>query len=253
MSRRRPFPVKRGWGWTVWQGFGKFAAMELWTAFLLGLAGSAHCAGMCGPLALALPRGTVAGWWGHAAGRLAYNLGRVVTYGALGWVFGWVGRSLALAGVQRWVSIGLGGALLAGVFLSGRAGLRWPNVMALPVVRRWFGRLWRSPGVGAFILLGGLNGLLPCGLVYAACAGAAVSGGGLAGVEYMMVFGLGTVPMMLGLALAGGAVQVPLRARLQKAIPVCLGLMGVLLIVRGLGLGIPYLSPDLSGPAPCCH
>lgn len=221
---------------------------------MLGLAGSVHCAGMCGPLALALPRGAGAGWGGHVAGRLAYNLGRVTTYGVLGLVFGWVGRSLALVGVQRWVSIGLGVALLLGVFLNGRAaGLRVPNPLALPAVRRLFGRLLQAPGMGALALLGGLNGLLPCGLVYAACAGAAATGEELAGVEYMVVFGLGTVPMMLGLTLAGGVVQAPLRARLQKAIPICLGLMGVLLIVRGLGLGIPYLSPDLSGRAACCH
>lgn len=227
--------------------------MELWTAFMLGLAGSAHCAGMCGPLALALPRGAGAGWGSHVAGRLAYNLGRVTTYGALGLVFGWVGRSLALAGVQRWVSIGLGTALLLGIFLNGRAGLRVPNPLTLPPLRRLFGRLLQTPGMGALTLLGGLNGLLPCGLVYAACAGAAATGEELAGVEYMLVFGLGTVPMMLGLALAGGAMQAPLRARLQKAIPVCLVVMGVLLIVRGLGLGIPYLSPDLSAGGACCH
>lgn len=226
--------------------------MELWTAFVLGLAGSAHCAGMCGPLALALPRGAGRGWGPHLTGRLAYNLGRVATYGLLGLGFGWVGRSLVMVGVQRWVSIGLGAAFLAGAVLSRSPRLSWPNLMAWPAVRRLFGRLLRTPGFGALTLLGGLNGLLPCGLVYAAGAGAALSGGILAGVEYMAVFGLGTVPMMLGLALAGGALQAPLRARLQKAIPVCLGLMGVWLIVRGLGLGIPYLSPDLSRPS-CCH
>ncbi len=226
--------------------------MELWTAFVLGLAGSAHCAGMCGPLALALPRGAGAGWWPHLTGRLAYNLGRVGTYGLLGLVFGWLGRSLAMVGVQRWVSIGLGAAFLVGAVLSRGPRLPWPNLMAWPAVRRLFGRLLRTPGVAALTLLGGLNGLLPCGLVYAAGAGAALSGGVLAGVEYMAVFGLGTVPMMLGLALAGGVLQMPLRARLQKAIPVCLGLMGVWLIVRGLGLGIPYLSPDLRQPS-CCH
>lgn len=226
--------------------------MELWTALMLGLAGSAHCAGMCGPLALALPRSAGAGWWPHLAGRLAYNLGRLTTYGLLGLAFGGLGRGLALAGVQRWVSIGLGVALLAGVALGGTRGWKWPNLMNWAPARRLFGRLLQRPGAGTLTLLGGLNGLLPCGLVYAACAGAAVSGSGPAGAVYLLVFGLGTVPMMLGLALAGGALQVPLRARLQRVIPVALGVMGGWLIVRGLGLGIPYLSPDLSGAA-CCH
>lgn len=230
--------------------------MELWTAFILGLAGSAHCAGMCGPLALALPRTPGASAGTHLLGRMAYNLGRVGTYGLLGMVFGWVGRTLTLAGVQRWVSITLGVALLAGLALSGSRRLRLPNVLALAPVRTLFGRLLRQPGVGALTLLGGLNGLLPCGLVYVACAGAAVAGGVAAGLGYMLVFGLGTVPMMLGLTLAGAAVPVALRLKLQKVIPVCLGLVAVLLIVRGLGLGIPYLSPDLRGSpagASCCH
>lgn len=229
--------------------------MELWTAFLLGFAGSAHCAGMCGPLALALPRLEPTAWR-HVAGRLAYNLGRVLTYGALGLVFGLVGRSLALVGVQRWVSLALGVALLAGV-LAARVDLfRLPLRGVGTQVRNAMGPWLRRRGLGALAVLGALNGLLPCGLVYVACFGAAATGQVLTAIEYMLVFGLGTVPMMLGLSLAGGALPVPLRLRLQRAIPYCLALVGVLLILRGLGLGIPYLSPNLAATpaaATCCH
>ncbi len=230
--------------------------MELWTAFLLGLAGSAHCAGMCGPLALALPRPAGVSTAELVAGRLAYNLGRLTTYGLLGVAFGLLGRTLALARVQRGVSIGLGVTLLVGLLLARSPHVRVPNVMALAPVRALFGRLWRTPGVGAMTVLGGLNGLLPCGLVYVAGAGAALAGSVAGSVEYMVVFGLGTVPMMLALALAGGAAPLTLRRRLQKAVPLCLGLVGVLLIVRGLGLGIPYLSPAVGSagaPPACCH
>lgn len=228
--------------------------MELWTAFLLGFAGSAHCAGMCGPLALALPRLEPTAWR-HVAGRLAYNLGRVVTYGALGLVFGLVGRSLALVGVQRWVSLALGVALLAGV-LAARVDLfRLPLRGVGTWVKNAMGPWLRRRGLGALTVLGALNGLLPCGLVYVACFGAAATGGVLTAIEYMLVFGLGTVPMMLGLGLAGGALPAPLRLRLQRAIPYCLALVGVLLILRGLALGIPYLSPNLAATpaAACCH
>jgi hypothetical protein len=229
--------------------------MELWTAFILGLAGSAHCAGMCGPLALALPR-LEGGVWRHAAGRLAHNAGRLTTYGLLGLVFGLVGRSLALAGVQRWVSVGLGTALLAGV-LAARVDLfRLPMFGGGHWWKAAMSRLMRRRGITALGLLGALNGLLPCGLVYVACFAAAALGDLRSAVEYMLVFGLGTVPAMLGIGLAGAAIQGPLRLRLQKAIPYCLGLVAVLLILRGLGLGIPYVSPDLTastGKAACCH
>jgi uncharacterized protein len=221
--------------------------MELWTAFILGLAGSVHCAGMCGPLALALPRAE-GGTWSHIVGRIAYNLGRVTTYGLLGLVFGLAGRSLALAGVQQWVSIGLGALLLVGVLAARTDLFRLPGVTTGAWWSTAMSRLLRQRGLAALGLLGALNGLLPCGLVYVAGLAGAALGDFRAAIEYMLVFGLGTVPVMLGLSLAGTALQAPLRLRLQRAIPYGLGLVAVLLIFRGLGLGIPYLSPDLAAP-----
>jgi sulfite exporter TauE/SafE len=98
--------------------------------------------------------------------------------------------------------------------------------------------------------------LLPCGLVYVACAAAAATGGIVSGLEYMLVFGLGTVPMMFGLGLAGRFLHARLQGRIQRVIPVALGVMALLLILRGMSLGIPFLSPDLSGATgggSCCH
>jgi uncharacterized protein len=218
---------------------------------VLGLVGSLHCAGMCGPLALALPPAgntTPA----YVLGRVAYNLGRVVTYCALGLVFGLVGAALWLAGVQRWVSIALGVALLLGLFAS-RKLLRWnPVTLVMDQLKSRMSGLLRHRSLGSLAVLGLLNGLLPCGLVYAACAGATATGGVLAGVKYMAVFGAGTLPMMLALSLSGKLVPVSLRLQLRKAIPVCLFLLGTLLILRGMSLGIPYVSPDLSGVGPPC-
>lgn len=227
--------------------------MELWTAFILGFAGSAHCAGMCGPLALALP---AAGSGGGrlVAGRLLYNLGRLVTYGLLGLVFGVIGRSLALAGVQQWVAIGLGTFLLVGVLFSKQLwGSAWGGRLAA-WLRPSLGRLLRRGTPGALFGFGLLNGLLPCGLVYVACLGATALGSIRAGMAYMLVFGLGTVPMMLALGLAGRLMPPRVRLRLQRLVPVCVGVVAVLLILRGLSLGIPYVSPDLTGedPAACC-
>jgi len=229
------------------------ASMDLWTAFLLGLVGSLHCAGMCGPLALALPAAgnTTAG---YLLGRVAYNAGRIVTYCLLGIVFGLAGWTFLLAGLQRWVSITLGVTLLLGLFAS-RKLARWnPVTSAVNRLKSGMSVLLRRRSFTALAVLGLLNGLLPCGLVYVACAGAAATGGILAGARYMAAFGVGTVPMMLAISLSGKLVPTSLRLKLVKTIPVCVFLLGTLLILRGMSLGIPYVSPDMSGNgASCCH
>src|SRR4051812_46517557 len=117
--------------------------MECWTAFVLGLFGSLHCAGMCGPLALALPRTgrTAAGFF---TGRAAYNLGRIITYCALGAVFGLFGKTLLLAGLQRSISIGLGALLLIGLFASRKLALRGPVIASVNFVKSRFALLLRQ-------------------------------------------------------------------------------------------------------------
>lgn len=223
----------------------------LWTAFLLGLAGSLHCAGMCGPLALAVPA-TGTGRTGFLAGRLAYNGGRVLTYSVLGVLLGLLGKSLALAGVQRWVSVAAGVLILSGLWVvaEGRVGV--PMVRGVWWIKQCLGGLLKQRTPGAAFLLGAVNGLLPCGLVYAAGAGAVAAGGWVDGVVYMAVFGMGTFPMMLAIGLSGRALSVPWRLRLQRLVPWSIGMVGGLLVLRGLALGIPYLSPDLVSGT-CCH
>jgi uncharacterized protein len=229
------------------------ASSDVWTALILGLVGSLHCAGMCGPLALALPpagRTTPA----YVLGRVAYNLGRIVTYCLMGVVFGLAGWTFLLAGVQRWVSIALGMALLLGLFASRKLALWRPVTALVDRLKVRMSVLLRRRSFSSLAVLGLLNGLLPCGLVYVACAGAAASGGVLAGAQYMALFGAGTVPMMLAIGLSGRLVPQSLRLGLRRAIPVCVFLLATLLILRGMSLGIPYVSPDLSQGAPsCCH
>jgi sulfite exporter TauE/SafE len=226
--------------------------MDYWTAFILGLAGSLHCAGMCGPLALALPNG-------HASasrfvlGRTAYNLGRIATYCLLGLTFGFLGKTLALAGIQRWVSITLGLSLLVGLFASRRLALSGPVSALVARLKSGMSILLRRRSLASLAVLGLFNGLLPCGLVYVACAGATATGAVQASVGYMAVFGVGTLPLMLAISLTGKLVPSSLRLRLQKAVPVSVFLVALLLILRGLSLGVPYLSPDLASAMPCCH
>jgi len=228
--------------------------MELWTAFILGLVGSLHCAGMCGPLALALPQAgnsTIS----FGAGRLAYNLGRVITYCLLGVVFGALGKTLMLAGIQRWVSIALGVALLVGLFASRKLALWKPVTALVGILKTKMSGLLRRRSFVALATLGLFNGLLPCGLVYVAAAGAVATGGIVSSVLYMAAFGAGTVPMMLAISLSGKLVPFSLRLKLQKAIPVSVFLLAALLILRGMALGIPYVSPVLAadGEVSCCH
>jgi sulfite exporter TauE/SafE len=225
--------------------------MDYWTAFVLGLVGSLHCAGMCGPLALALP---VAGSTlpGFVLGRLAYNLGRILTYSLLGLALGLSGHALALSGLQRWTSISLGLALLLGLVASRRTTLSRPFSWLVDQLKSRMSAMLRQRTFSALVVLGLLNGLLPCGLVYVACAGAVAAGGGLAGAGYMAAFGAGTLPLMLAISVSGKILPLSLRFKLRQAIPVAVFLLGTLLIVRGLSLGIPYLSPDLSTGASCC-
>jgi len=227
--------------------------MQLWTAFLLGFVGSAHCAGMCGPLALALPggaRGT------FVVGRVLYNLGRVVTYTAMGAVFGLLGQGFALAGMQRWLSLALGVIILAGLFSSRRFAGALPVTRAVQWLKTTLGNQFQRRELTALFTVGMLNGLLPCGLVYIACAGVTATGSLMSGVDYMIAFGLGTVPMLLAISLVGTKLQFVLRLRLQRLIPVSLAVVGALLLLRGMALGIPYVSPGLAaepGTVTCCH
>jgi sulfite exporter TauE/SafE len=225
----------------------------VWTAALLGLVGSLHCAGMCGPLALALPASS-SGPMRYLAGRLAYNGGRILTYCLLGILFGLLGKTLWITGLQQRASIALGIVLLLGLVFSGRLAALQPMSGWVTRLKGAMARYLRTRSLGGFAVLGLLNGLLPCGLVYVACAGAAATGGLLEGTAYMAVFGFGTVPMMLTISLSGRLLQGALRRSLARAVPVSVGLLAAVLILRGMGLGIPYLSPDLSGtndPA-CC-
>lgn len=229
--------------------------MDLWTAFSLGFIGSAHCAGMCGPLALALPAN------GNTrvlflTGRLAYNLGRIVTYVSLGALVGLLGQALAFGGLQRWVSIIAGATILVGLLAKRRFTLGLPMPWGVGWLKSALGKLLQRRAISSLFGIGLLNGLLPCGLVYVACAGATASGRMLTSVEYMSAFGLGTLPMMFALGVAGHKLQMALRFRLQRLIPVSLAIVGLLLLVRGLALGIPYLSPKLPAQpdaASCCH
>lgn len=225
--------------------------MEFGIAFALGLLGSLHCAAMCGPLMLALPV-PPGGAWRFTFGRIVYQLGRVTTYAWLGVVAGVIGKSVVLAGLQRWLSIALGVAILLGFLISKKISLSAPVVRLVVKLKAAMSAQLRQRSFRSLMLLGMLNGLLPCGLVYVAMAGAISRSTIFDGVIYMTAFGLGTVPTMLGISLSGKLFSATLRTKLRGAIPVGVCTLAALLILRGLALGIPYVSPELSATAPGC-
>ena len=227
----------------------------LFAGFLFGLLGSFHCVGMCGAIALALPGGAGAATspGRYAGGRLLYNLGRVTTYATLGAGAGLVGQGLRLAGVQQGLSIASGVLILLLVAVPERYTGRVAGWLGLARPLAWvkntLGRLFQQPTLPALYATGVLNGLLPCGLVYLALAGALSAPGVAGAAAYMACFGLGTLPLMFGLSMSGRLVPLLWRTRLRRSVPYAASVLAVLVLVRGLGLGIPYLSPQLSKPA----
>ena len=227
--------------------------MDFSLAFILGMLGSLHCAAMCGPLMLALPilSGGPARFF---AGRLTYQLGRITTYCLLGVIAGLVGKSLFLAGCQRWLSIALGLAVLGGFLVSKKVAISAPVIRLVTKLKSAMGAQLRQRSFRSLAVLGMLNGLLPCGLVYVATAGAVARGSIREGIFYMAFFGLGTLPMMLSLSLSRKLFPPAWRLKLNRTIPFGVCLLAALLILRGMALGIPYVSPaQVAGaPADCC-
>lgn len=232
----------------------------LWSAFVVGLLGSLHCIGMCGPIALALPAGTQS----RArllSGRLLYNTGRIITYTLMGAVCGLIGKALSLAGWQQGLSIAAGIAILVAVLLPSTVTRHFlPSSVATTFVGRvsnYWKRLFAQGSLPSLLAIGLLNGLLPCGFLYMALGAASVTGSPQGAALYMALFGLGTVPAVLATSLFGPLLGLGLRQRLTRWLPVGAAALGLLLVLRGLSLGIPYVSPQMNHSVvatnPSCH
>lgn len=217
------------------------------SAFMIGLLGSFHCVGMCGPLALSLPLNSNS-FFSKFSGSLLYNAGRIVTYSLFGLLFGIIGKSVALFGFQQWLSIGLGALIIVFVILPKRASTLSKNKLVFNFfekIRSSLGRLFSRKNYSSLFFIGLLNGLLPCGLVYMAAAGAVATGDIGDSILFMAFFGLGTLPMMWSVAFFGNYVSLRLRQNIRKVYPYMMMLMACLLMLRGMGLGIPYVSPNV--------
>jgi len=227
--------------------------MDLITPLTIGLIGSFHCIGMCGPIVVALPlkKHNIAS---KITGTILYNSGRVITYSLIGLLFGMLGRGIRLAGFQQWTSILLGVTMIVSVLFPFifREKITIADLFtgysSRLIVR--LKKLFTDRSYFSLLMIGLLNGLLPCGLVYVAVAGAISSGNVFAGAIFMALFGIGTIPLLLTATLASDAIGQRIRSKMQKVVPYFVFMLGVLFVLRGLSLGIPYVSPTTEKLAP---
>lgn len=226
-------------------------------ALLMGLTGSLHCAGMCGPIVWVMPFHMLRGFR-RILGLLLYHFGRITVYALLGFTLHSF-KSVFNPQIQQTISIVLGALLLiVGVvsFLPNR--LTSFNLPWTGFVKKQLGKFIGNPSLKTLAVAGFLNGLLPCGLVYMALSMSVTAHSALQSVGLMYAFGLGTVPAMVSISILKGKAAFLRTHHLRKMVPVLMFVFGSLFILRGMNLGIPYLSPRITVEqqtikASCCH
>lgn len=227
----------------------------LTVALVMGLTGSLHCAGMCGAIIWVMPFQVFSGYR-KAAAIVLYHLARISVYAIMALVL-FTFRDLFQPRIQQVVSVVLGCILLfVGIvsFIPGRAHvvLPWADH-----VKKGLGRVIGHASLGKIAMAGALNGLLPCGLVYVALSATLTLGSAGMVVSFIYAFGLGTMPLLVGITILKQ--RIDLRAlHIRKFVPVVVFSFGLLFVVRGLNLGIPYLSPKVQVAHQqiqhsCCH
>ena len=225
-------------------------------ALLMGFTGSLHCAGMCGPIVWIMPFQLFTGIKKYLAIAL-YHIGRISVYALLALTLHSF-RSLFDPKIQQGISIALGVVLLATGIISFFPGhFRQMKLPWAEFVKKQLGHVIGKPGLGAIAAAGMLNGLLPCGLVYMALSASMTlnSSAGVVGLIYL--FGLGTLPMLVSITLLKTKVQFLRGGQIKKLVPIVVFSFGCLFVLRGMNLGIPYLSPKVvvaqNGIHSCCH
>lgn len=231
----------------------------LYSAFIFGLISSFHCIGMCGPIAMMLPvdRNNPAK---KAVQFITYHLGRITAYGSIGLLFGLLGKGFFLAGIQQQLSIFIGIAMILVILIPEKIFAKYnfskPVYKWISRMKQILGSHFKNKSFKSLYIIGLLNGFLPCGMVYVALFGAIAMQSATYGVIYMILFGLGTVPLMTSVVYINSFLTIRTRNRIQKIIPYVGIIIGILFILRGLGLGIPYISPSnmtlfIQGEADC--
>jgi sulfite exporter TauE/SafE len=219
------------------------------TALIMGLAGSFHCVGMCSPLVMAATAHNP-----FLLSKVIYNSGRVLVYGILGALAAAVGSSWIQVTQQNYLSLAMGIVFLflgLGMFKK----LKIPFITGgvsqiLSHFRKWFGYWLPARTHASTLVLGMLNGLLPCGLTYMAVASCFILPGAADGFWFMMVFGLGTWPVMVGITwMANGFMR---KISYQRVTTTLFLLTGILLIGRVFWTHPHSLHADIRQPVAVC-
>lgn len=224
--------------------------MEILAGFLLGFLGSFHCAAMCGPIAISLPSSNKSKL-NFFLERFLYNIGRVITYSLFGMIFGFFGERIFMAGFQQLISVIIGLVILFYLIkpLLKKSNSNLINIQnsgsSFSFFKNIFAKFYSKNSKLSLFGVGILNGFLPCGFVYIALSGAIAMKTPVNGALFMMFFGIGTLPMMLGISMSKNFVSLKFRRRINKLSPAIALLFALIFIIRGLNLGIPYLSPKL--------
>lgn len=201
---------------------------------------------MCGPIAFMLPvdrKNSIK----KVFQIFTYHFGRILAYSIIGLFFGLIGKSLYIFGFQQQLSIAIGILMIVVVLMPTRIFNKYnfskPIFKLISKVKRALGQAFKKKTADTFLTIGFLNGFLPCGLVYMAVFASLAMESTLKGSLYMILFGMGTIPLMTSAIYLGKFLNTKVKQRIQKAIPVFVLVIGVLFILRGMGLGIPYVSP----------
>ena len=192
---------------------------------------------------------------------MTYHIGRLTAYGAIGLLFGLVGKGFFMAGMQQKLSIFIGVLMLLVILIPQKVVARYnfskPIFKIISKVKQQLGSQFKNKSYKSLFTIGLLNGFLPCGMVYVALFGAMAMQSASFGIIYMLLFGLGTVPMMSSIIYLNSFITISFRNKIQKVVPYVAVLIALLFILRGLGLGIPYVSPSNMSlfiqATPNCH
>lgn len=222
--------------------------MELWTALALGFLGSFHCVGMCGPIAMSIPRKNSSFLW-LSSYAIVYNSGRILTYSLFGLFFGFLGTQVTISGFQGTLSIILGIGVMGGVISN--HFLKRKN--ATPLLKKathyitmYYGILFRKNSSFANFGMGILNGLLPCAFVYSGLAAAVLTNSPSHSMLYMTLFGIGTFPAMFFMYLTPSIVSLDLRQMMRNFVPYFAFFLGIFLALRGLILQDLVVLPEIT-------
>lgn len=204
------------------------------TALVIGFLGSLHCAGMCSPLAMAVTNLSKPVF----INRFTYNGGRIVSYGIQGVVAASVGAVFGFTGLQPLLSISLGLLLIVAGF-TGMTSFHVPFLSSgiqrlTTFIKIRLGDFIKQKTKLSLIITGMLNGLLPCGLTYMALTYCLTITNPVEGFFYMLVFGLGTLPVMLGLTTVLQTLMLRFNFSFRRLTTVTMVVLGVLLISRSL-------------------